>query len=80
MNDSLCHVHARGDEPDAEHSDRHGDDRRHEHAGNAVGNALDRGLAARGVIHQFDDMGERRVVTHARGTHAHVPGNSHRAC
>ena len=80
MDNGLRHIHARGNEPDAEHDDRRRNDRRHKHARNAIGDALDGGLAARGVIHQLDDMGERRIVAHACGAHANIARDNHRTC
>jgi hypothetical protein len=56
-----------GPEPEAERRDREGDDDRHEDAGDAVGQALDRRLAGLRVLDQARDLRERRVGADLRG-------------
>ena len=58
-----------GDEPGEER--RRGDDQdeRHEHLGDAVGEALDRRLRALGPLDEVDDAGQRRVAPDPRRAH-----------
>ena len=63
----------RGSGPNTQpHDERaRGDDQdeRHEHLGDAIGEALDGRLAALRAADELDDAGERRVATDARGAH-----------
>ena len=62
-------VHAAGQRHP--HRKGHGRDRKHhghKHAGDPVGQAGDGRLGGVGVLDELDDLGERRVGAHARGT------------
>ncbi len=61
-----------GAEPSAEGDDRDRDDDRHEHPGDAVGEALDLGLAGLRVLNESRHLRQLGIGAHTRGAH-HQP-------
>ena len=61
-------------EPQDERRERHGDDHRHEHRGDAVGQTGHRRLAALRLLHQPHDLHQHRVGPHLLGLHVEGPG------
>ena len=57
------------DQPDEERAGRDDQDDRDEDLGDAIGQALDGGLAALGATDEVDDAGQRRVAADPRGAH-----------
>ena len=60
--------------PNGECDERDADDRRDEHAGDAVGHLGDGGLCRGGVADHADDLRERRILADARGAAAQEAG------
>ena len=60
--------------PGHERERRHGDHRRHEPGGDAVGQPLDGRAAALRLAHERDDAREQRLATDALGTHHEAAG------
>ena len=58
----------------AKASNRHGDDRRHEPAGDLVGEPLDRRPASLRLGHHLDDPGQHRVAADLVGAHDEAAG------
>ena len=61
-------------EPHDERGERHDQDDRHEHAGDAIRQSLDRRFAGLGVLHHADDLAKRRVLADARGAERDAAG------
>ncbi len=61
------HKIAGDDPPDGKNQQGNHDDRRYEHSGDAIGQGLDGGLAALGLLHQADDLGQGGFPAHPGG-------------
>ena len=65
-------------EPEAQGGDGKPDHDRHEHAGHAVGEPLDRRLAGLRLGHEAGDLRQRRIGADLRGAHDQSPAGVHR--
>ena len=66
--------------PGAERDQRHGDDNRHEPAGNLIGQPLDRRARSLRIRHHLHDLGQQRVAPDLVGAHHEPAGLVERTC